>query len=160
MAAIGNYCRNASQTVKVLLEAGAAVNAANDTGTTALMKAAERCTDNGVVEVLLHAGADVNAVDVMKEAAVIKVVAASGQYCYDSSRWSRNAVARKIVKVSLLWGLSEENRKKALALASSFREPDAGLVHMLSTPFHTLAADPTESGAEQQSVVSADAPED
>ncbi len=61
--ALGNSCRQPAALARALLRAGVDVNAADNQGRTALLRAVWAYHDEGVLRVLLAAGADVNASD-------------------------------------------------------------------------------------------------
>lgn len=134
--------------VELLVDSGADVNHADSRGVTALMIAA-KSLDHGeheyVANLLLRSGADVNATDVNGETAMSKVVRKFwGRLANLHDVWYTDAL-RMMVKFLISWGVNEDNRKKALAVANSYPYPDKELVQMLSTPFHALMKGTTVS---------------
>jgi ankyrin repeat protein len=143
--------------VRLLLCKGVDVNAVDRSGQTALMMASQHPGGGEAAELMLQAKADLNAVDEERESALIKVIQKLLKTLtegYDDSEevgfwrhfdlhhelgWNRVAVlerlrrlSKNIVKLYLSWGVSDENRERALALVLSYPEHDKELVQMLS----------------------------
>jgi uncharacterized protein len=121
--------------VKLLLQHGADANVVDVKGQSALMICVQRLHVK-TAELLLQNAADVNVVD-KKGKTVVGVV-------FDGY-WKRWDDVRDMIRILLLAGLSEQNRKDALSLVFSIPDADKEVVRMLSTPrLQTVAtAEPT-----------------
>ena len=159
--------------VELLLQSGANVDAVGEGGRTVLMRLVQICVDDDVVKLLLQSGANVNAVDIYGESAAKKLVrrligtrdknylfweyrhldhflegkgySTAGRYAVRQRILRTNN--KNVLRIILLHGLNEENRKDALALAMSYegtseeaRIDAEEVTQMLSTPSSILSA--------------------